>query len=190
MKRFLIILLAATLTACGGQTDSAGDMAEETTEETMGEETAAAEEQPMEETQPDIVALASETEALSTLVAAVKAADLVSTLQGEGPFTVFAPTNEAFDALPEGTLESLLQPENKEQLTSILTYHVVQGEVKSTDLSDGMNAATVNGAQITVSIAGDGTVMINDATVVQPDVEASNGVVHVIDQVIMPPQAQ
>ncbi len=134
----------------------------------------------------DIVSLAVNTEFLSTLVAAVKAGDLVDVLQGEGPFTVFAPTNEAFASLPEGTLETLLKPENKDQLVSILTYHVVSGTVKSTDLSDGMTAPTVNGAEITVTI-NDAGVMINDATVSVADIKASNGVVHVINKVILPP---
>ena len=138
-----------------------------------------------EEAAKDIVALAMETESLSTLVAAVSAGDLVSTLQGEGPFTVFAPTNEAFAALPEGTLETLLKPENKDQLVAILTYHVVAGKVMSTDLSDGMKAKTVNGAEITITTTGGAKV--NGAGVAMADVEASNGVVHVIDQVILPP---
>jgi len=133
----------------------------------------------------DIVDLAAETEMLSTLVEAVKAGGLVETLKGEGPFTVFAPTNEAFAALPEGTLEELLKPENKEKLVSILTYHVVPGKVMSTDLQDGQTAATVEGSEITVDLS-DGA-KINDATVVKADVKASNGVVHVIDKVIMPP---
>lgn len=132
----------------------------------------------------NIVELAVATESLSTLVAAVQAAGLVETLSGEGPFTVFAPTNDAFAALPEGTLETLLKPENKDQLISILTYHVVSGAIKSTDLSDGQKAATVQGQEITVDLS-DG-VKINGATVVGPDVEATNGIVHVIDTVILP----
>ena len=121
----------------------------------------------------------------TTLVAAVEAAGLVDTLSGEGPFTVFAPTDEAFAALPEGTVESLLLPENRDQLVAILTYHVVPGAVMSTDLSDGMMAATVQGGEITIDL--DNGVMVNDATVVTADIEASNGVIHVIDSVIMPP---
>jgi len=121
----------------------------------------------------------------TTLVAAVEAAGLVETLSGEGPFTVFAPTDEAFAALPEGTVEALLLEENRDQLIAILTYHVVPGAVMSTDLSDGMTAATVQGSEITVSL-GD-SVMINDATVTAADIEASNGVIHVIDTVILPP---
>lgn len=134
----------------------------------------------------DIVSLAVGNENLSTLVAAVKAAGLVETLQSDGPFTVFAPTNEAFAALPEGTLASLLKPENKDQLVAILTYHVLGSKVLSTDLKNGQKAVTVNKAPVTVKLA-DGKAMINDATVVAADVMASNGVVHVIDKVILPP---
>ncbi|GGG14763.1 fasciclin domain-containing protein [Pontibacter amylolyticus] len=134
----------------------------------------------------DIVALASETPSLSTLVQALQAADLEGALQGAGPYTVFAPTNEAFAALPAGTLENLLKPENKQQLVDILTYHVVEGNVKSTDLSNGMSAKTLNGADLKVMLNGS-SVKINDATVTMPDVAASNGVVHVIDKVMLPP---
>lgn len=141
---------------------------------------------PVKSVDDDIVTLAVNTEFLSTLVAAVKAGDLVGVLQSDGPFTVFAPTNEAFAALPAGTLETLLKPENKDMLVSILTYHVVAGKVKSTDLSNGMTASTVNGANITVTI-NDMGVMINDAKVTAADIEAKNGVVHVIDKVILPP---
>ena len=134
----------------------------------------------------DIVTLAANTEFLSTIVAAVKAGDLVGVLQGDGPFTVFAPTNEAFAALPKGTLEMLLKPENKEKLVSVLTYHVVPGKVMSTDLSNGMMAGTANGANVTITIK-DGNVMVNGAKVTAADIAASNGVVHVIDAVILPP---
>ena len=133
----------------------------------------------------DVVDTAVNAEGFETLVAAVEAAGLVETLKGEGPFTVFAPTDEAFAALPEGTVEDLLLPENKDQLTAMLTYHVVPGKVMSGDLSDGMTAATVEGSEVTIMT--EGGVMVNDATVVQPDIEASNGVIHVIDKVIMPP---
>jgi len=135
----------------------------------------------------DIVELAVETESLSTLVAAIEAAGLAETLQGDGPFTVFAPTNEAFDALPEGTLESLLEPENRDMLIEILTYHVVPGKVMSGDLSDGMSAETVQGSEVSISVSNYG-VRVDDASVAQADVEASNGVVHIIDAVILPPQ--
>lgn len=136
----------------------------------------------------DIVDLAVETESLSTLVAAVKAGGLVETLKGDGPFTVFAPTNDAFAALPEGTVEELLKPENKDKLVAILTYHVVPGKVMSTDLSDGQEAATVQGEKVSVSIS-DAGVMISGAKVAAADIKASNGVVHVIDKVILPPSA-
>jgi uncharacterized surface protein with fasciclin (FAS1) repeats len=133
----------------------------------------------------NIVETAIQNGSFNTLVAAVKAAGLVDTLTGEGPFTVFAPTDEAFGALPEGTVDTLVQPENKDQLTSILTYHVVAGKVMSGDLSDGMTATTVNGGDITIKIT-DGKVMINDAEVVIADVDTDNGVIHVINKVIMP----
>ena len=120
-----------------------------------------------------------------TLVAAVTAADLVATLSGPGPFTVFAPVDAAFAALPAGTVESLVSPENKGKLTGILTYHVVAGKVLSSDLSDGMKAKTVNGAEITITIA-DGKVKVNGAQVVLADVATSNGVIHVIDGVLLP----
>lgn len=132
-----------------------------------------------------IVKLASDADNLSTLVTALKAAGLVETLNGEGPFTVFAPTNEAFAGLPEGTLESLLKPENKNELTSILTYHVVPGKVTSDALEDGMTAKTVEGSEIMISL-GD-NVKVNDATVLKADIQASNGVIHIIDSVILPP---
>ena len=133
----------------------------------------------------NIVELAIGTESLSTLVTAVKAGGLVGTLSGDGPFTVFAPTNEAFSNLPEGVLESLLKPENKDKLVAVLTYHVVGSQVKSTDLKDGMKAGTVQGDKIKVDLS-DGA-MINDAKVISADIMALNGVVHVIDKVILPP---
>lgn len=132
----------------------------------------------------DIVDTAVEAGTFETLVAAVQAAELVDTLKGDGPFTVFAPTDEAFAALPEGTVEDLLKPENKDQLVAILTYHVVPGKVMSTDLSDDMSAATVQGGDVTIDL--DSGVMVNDASVVAADIEASNGVIHVIDKVILP----
>jgi uncharacterized surface protein with fasciclin (FAS1) repeats len=130
----------------------------------------------------DIVDIAAGAGTFTTLVAAVEAAGLVDTLKGEGPFTVFAPTDEAFAALPEGTVEALLA--DIPTLTAILTYHVVPGRVMSGDLTDGMTAATVNGQEITIGV-GD-TVTVDGATVVQADIEATNGVIHVIDAVILP----
>lgn len=132
----------------------------------------------------DIVDTAVSAGSFETLVAAVQAAELVDTLKGEGPFTVFAPTDEAFAALPEGTVADLLKPENKDQLVAVLTYHVVPGKVMSGDLSDDMTAATVQGGEITIDL--DSGVMVNDANVVQADIETSNGVIHVIDKVILP----
>ncbi|MEQ8258103.1 MAG: fasciclin domain-containing protein [Roseovarius confluentis] len=132
----------------------------------------------------DIVDTATEAGDFSTLLAAAEAAGLVETLKGDGPFTVFAPTDDAFAALPEGTVDTLLMPENKDQLTSILTYHVVPGKVMSGDLSNGMTAETVQGSEVTIGT--EGGVTVNDANVVTADIEASNGVIHVIDGVIMP----
>lgn len=132
----------------------------------------------------DIVDTAVGAGSFGTLVAAVQAAGLVDTLKGDGPFTVFAPTDEAFAALPAGTVEDLLKPENKDKLTAILTYHVIAGKVMSTDLSNGMMATTVQGSD--VKIMTEGGVTVNGANVVQADVEASNGVIHVIDAVILP----
>ena len=132
----------------------------------------------------DIVDTAAGAGSFETLLAAATAAGLVDTLKSEGPFTVFAPTDEAFAALPEGTVESLLLPENKDQLAAILTYHVVPGKVMSTDLQDDMTATTVQGTDITIDL--DNGVMVNDATVVSADIDTSNGVIHVIDKVILP----
>lgn len=135
----------------------------------------------------DIVDTAIEAGSFTTLVAAVQAAGLVDTLKGDGPFTVFAPTDDAFAALPEGTVETLLLPENKDQLVSILTYHVVPGKVMSGDLTDGMMAATVEGSEVTIGTT-DG-VTVQGANVTTADIETSNGVIHVIDQVILPASA-
>lgn len=133
----------------------------------------------------DIVDVAVGAGQFNTLAAALEAADLVDTLKGDGPFTVFAPTDDAFAALPEGMVESLLQPENREQLVSILTYHVVAGEVTSSEVVKLEEAQTVNGKPVSIRVA-DGSVYINDATVVSADISASNGVIHVIDTVIVP----
>jgi len=135
----------------------------------------------------NVVEIAAGNADFSTLVAAVKAAGLVETLSGKGPFTVFAPTNAAFDKLPKGTVESLLKPENKDKLIAILTYHVVAGKVMAADAVKLDKAKTVNGADFTISVK-DGTVLLNNAAkVVKTDLAASNGVIHVIDSVIMPP---
>merc|ERR1712019_132982 len=134
---------------------------------------------------PNIVELAQSVDDLSTLVAAVVAGDLVDTLSSPGPFTVFAPTNEAFGALPEGTLDSLLKPENKDQLVDILTYHVLPAQVLSTDLQPKQVVKTVEGKELLVSIYK-GDVYANKAKVVGADNLASNGVVHIIDGVLLP----
>ena len=132
----------------------------------------------------DIVGVASSAGSFNTLVAAVKAAGLVETLQGAGPFTVFAPTDEAFAKLPAGTVESLLKPENKQKLASILTYHVISGKVMASDVKT-MQAATVNGQKLAIEANGSG-VTVNGAKVVKTDIPATNGVIHVIDTVILP----
>jgi len=174
MKKVFAVAIAAALTlaACGSDDEASEDTV---AEDTVAEEVVA---------DGDIVALASGNPDFSTLVAALSAAGLVETLQGEGPFTVFAPTNAAFDALPEGLLEKLLLPENIAVLTAILTYHVVPGMVMSTDVTAG-DVATVEGS--TIAITTDMGVMVNGATVVEVDLTASNGVIHVIDAVIVPP---
>ena len=133
----------------------------------------------------DIVDLASSVGSFTTLVTALKAANLVSTLKGDGPFTVFAPTDAAFAKLPESTLKSLLLPENKAKLQSILTYHVVSGKVMAADVVNLKTAPTVNGKSASVS-AKNGQVMIDKARVVKTDIIATNGVIHVIDAVILP----
>ena len=147
--------------------------------------------------QPNIVQIASSMEDFSTLVAAVKAADLAGTLQGDGPFTVFAPTNASFEKLPEGTVESLLKPEAKDQLTKILTYHVVAGKFKAEDVlaaikknNGSFTISTVAGENLTASVK-DGKVVLTDSNggesiVTKTDVMASNGVIHVIDSVVLP----
>ena len=134
----------------------------------------------------DIVDTAVAAGQFKTLAAAVTAAGLVETLKGPGPFTVFAPTDAAFAALPAGTVEMLLKPENKDKLVAVLTYHVVTGKVMAADVVKLKEAKTVNGAPVKIAVDG-GKVMINDATVVTADVDASNGVIHVIDKVILPP---
>ena len=133
----------------------------------------------------DIVDTAVAAGQFNTLAAALEAADLVGTLKGDGPFTVFAPTDAAFAKLPAGTVESLLKPENRDQLVAILTYHVVPGKVKAADVVKLSEAKTVNGQDVAITVADNG-VRINDANVIKTDIGASNGVIHVIDTVILP----
>lgn len=140
----------------------------------------------MESEKKDIVATAAANDTFSTLVTAIKAADLVEVLQQDGPFTVFAPTNDAFDALPDGTLDMLLQPENKDKLKKVLTYHVVSGKVTAEQAMNLEAADTVEGSNLTL-MTSSGKVMVNDATVVKADIMTSNGVIHVIDKVLLPP---
>lgn len=172
MKKKIAAVVAASmlvLAACGSD-DSTSDT-------TVAPSTTVAE-------AGTIVEVASANDDFSTLVEAITAADLAATLSGDGPFTVFAPTNAAFAALPAGLLEKLLLPENKDVLVAILTYHVVPGEVMAADVTAG-DVASVQGENITVTT--DGGVKVNTAKVVTPDVDASNGVIHVIDAVIVPP---
>ncbi|NWK55560.1 fasciclin domain-containing protein [Verrucomicrobiaceae bacterium N1E253] len=134
--------------------------------------------------QQNLVSIAAGNKDFSTLVAAAKAAGLVEALSGDGPFTIFAPTNDAFAKLPEGTVESLLKPENKEKLTKILTYHVVPGKVMAADVKAG-EAKTLEGSTLDIGVK-EGTVTVDKAKVIKTDIVGSNGVIHVIDQVILP----
>ncbi len=177
------------LSACGSDSN---DSSSDTTTAAEEAETVVTEAMAEEETMTsevaaaagDIVETAINAGSFGTLVAAVQAADLVETLQSPGPFTVLAPTDDAFAALPDGLVDCLLLPENKEALASILTYHVISGAVMSGDLTAG-DVPTVQGENVTVDLT-DG-VMFNNATVIQADVTASNGVIHAIDAVIVPP---
>lgn len=173
-----VALAAGGIAACGDDDDNGTAAAPATTE------TTAPAPAPAEESTQDIVALAQATPDLSTLVTAVTAADLVETLQGEGPFTVFAPSNAAFEAADE-VVAPLLEPENKAKLADVLTYHVVPGKLMAADLTDGAELETVQGGKLTVAIDGD-KVTVNDIAVEMADVEASNGVVHVIGGVLVP----
>ncbi|MEZ5076747.1 MAG: fasciclin domain-containing protein [Solirubrobacterales bacterium] len=180
LKRILllgvcVLALAVGLAACGDGEDTGAAPATET--EAGEAATAAA---------GNIVEVAAETPDLSTLVEAVTAAELVETLEEPGPYTVFAPTNAAFEALG-GTLETLLEPANQEELAAVLTYHVVPGELTAADLSDGETLETVQGDSLEVKVT-DAGVTVDGAAVTATDVEASNGIVHVIDEVLIPPE--
>lgn len=178
-KNFFVLLAAVVLTSVTFVACNNGDekKADETVTTPM--------EEPKMEAPKDVVDIAIGSPDHTTLVSAVTAAGLVETLKGAGPFTIFAPTNAAFSALPAGTVESLLTPEKKADLTNILTYHVVAGSVKAADLTDGQKIKTLQGGELTVSIK-DGKVMINGANVTAADLTGSNGVIHVIDAVLMP----
>lgn len=132
----------------------------------------------------DIVDTATEAGTLGTLLAAAETAGLLETLKGDGPYTVFAPSDDAFADLEDGAVDALLLPENQDVLTSILTYHVVAGKIMSADLQTGMSVETLEGSPVTINL--DNGLMVNDATIVTPDIEAANGVIHVIDKVLMP----
>ncbi|NBC01235.1 MAG: fasciclin domain-containing protein [Bacteroidetes bacterium] len=137
-----------------------------------------------------IAEIAAGNENFSTLVTALDTAGLVGVLDGEGPFTVFAPTNEAFEALPDGELEALLQPENRELLTQILTYHVVEGEAMAADVVGLDEVTTLMGSAVSIEVDGETVRLADTAQVVQTDIEASNGVIHVIDSVLLPPTTE
>ena len=179
MTRFTRIALLAAVAATGFAAFTAPRFAGA---DDGSAQTAAASKRP-----GDIVDTAVAAGQFKTLAAALQAAGLVETLKGAGPFTVFAPTDDAFAKLPAGTVEDLLKPENKAKLTAILTYHVVAGKVMSTDIKADMQAKTVNGKELAVK-PKDGKVMVANATVIKADVTASNGVIHVIDTVLLPPE--
>lgn len=178
MKNLRLLSLAVVAFAASFAV-ACGNAPKETVEETVVVE------HPVVEAPKTVVDIAVGSPDHTTLVAAVTAAGLVETLSGTGPFTIFAPTNAAFAALPAGTVDNLLKPENKEMLTGILTYHVVAGNVMAADLSDGQIVKTLNGQDLKVSIK-DGKVMINGANVTAADLAGSNGVIHVVDSVLMP----
>lgn len=181
------------LTGCAAteETTPSADTSEETqsedttTEDSQNDEMATEEEEEVEEGPGNIVDVAVGAGTFTTLAAALGAAELVTTLEGEGPFTVFAPTDDAFAALPDGLLDALLLPENQETLQSILTYHVVSGEVFAADVTTG-DVPTVEGSTFAVDTS-EGVVLNGTANVTATDIEASNGVIHVIDSVILPP---
>ena len=191
MRTRSIPRLAATLAAATALTVGAAACSSDDGDSTA-DTTTSTTEAPAEE-MGTIVDVASGNPDFSTLVTAVTAADLAETLSGEGPYTVFAPTNAAFEALPSGTLDELTMPENKDTLTAILTYHVVAGEVLSDDLTDGQEVETVQGETLTVGVTDDGVTLTdasgNTVNVVTADVEASNGVIHAIDGVLLPSAA-
>jgi uncharacterized surface protein with fasciclin (FAS1) repeats len=181
------LMILPIAVACGGQTaDTSDDIATDpTTEVPAATEVPTATESTPATEGDTIVEVATANGSFNTLVSAIQAADLVETLSGEGPYTVFAPTDEAFAALPAGTLDKLLLPENKEALTQVLTYHVVPGNIPASDIKTGA-VATVEGGDVDIS-ADAGEVTVNGAAVTQADVIASNGVIHVIDTVLLPP---
>ena len=178
---------ALLLGACSSSSDSSGSAGADPTSPATMAPSSPATTAPMSQTVVDVAAANPQ---FSTLVSAVKAAGLADTLSGAGPFTVFAPTNDAFAKLPPGTVDSLLKPENKDKLAGILTYHVLSGKVMAADVKPGA-VKTVNGASFTIGVQGNDVVITdgqgNKAKVVQTDIPASNGVIHVLDTVLLPP---
>ena len=156
--------------------------------EDMPDPDALDDEEMVEEPPMTVVDLAEADERFSTLASALEATNLDETLRGPGPFTIFAPTNDAFDELPEGTLDELLEEENHEQLIDILSYHVISGQVMAADAAETESAATIQGADLNFSVDEDGNVMVNDVNIIEVDLMGDNGVIHVIDQVLMPPE--
>ncbi|MFA6945270.1 MAG: fasciclin domain-containing protein [Pedobacter sp.] len=186
------ILLASSmigiclLMSCNGGADQSANSATQATEESHGTGQSGVQD---DVSQKNVVQVAIGSKDHSTLVTAVKAAELVDALSNAGPFTVFAPTNAAFDKLPAGTVDGLLKPENKEDLANILQYHVSVGVFKAESLTDGQVIGQVNGNDITISVK-DGKVMVNGTAAILASVPASNGIIHVIDAVLLPPAAK
>lgn len=183
-KKFLFAFTTAVITTAFISSCNSGSE-KKSTEDTAMVKTETEPTIPPVDAPKDVVDIAMASADHSTLVAAVKAAGLAETLKGAGPFTIFAPTNAAFSALPAGTVDGLLKPEKKDDLTKILTFHVVSGSVKSSDLKDGQKVKTLQGEELSVAIK-DGKVSINGANVTAADLTGSNGVIHVIDAVLMP----
>jgi uncharacterized surface protein with fasciclin (FAS1) repeats len=178
------VLLVSAIAACAPQTTQAPADPSPAQPTGMTESPATS---PMADQSRSIADVAAANSSLSTLTTAIEAAGLTQTLQGQGPYTVFAPTNEAFAALPAETREKLLQPENRAKLQQVLSYHVVPGVLNARQLQSG-DVETVAGKPLTVKVnSGTQQVSVNDVSVVQPDIQASNGVIHVVDKVILPP---
>ena len=197
MKKLILALtMTSMIISCNTNKKNANEDAM-TSEDTMATDTTATDMDADNQNGETVADIAMSNDNFSTLVTAIKAADLGPTLQGDGPYTVFAPTNDAFNKLPNGTVDELVKPENKEKLTSILTYHVVPGEYKAADITKAINdnngkyeITTVEGGTITAMLEGDKVVLTdaagNKATVTMADVDGSNGVIHAIDAVMMP----
>jgi uncharacterized surface protein with fasciclin (FAS1) repeats len=181
MKKIFVVAIAAFFASCNSNTTET-KVAAASTENVGGGQSAVQD----DESQKDVVKVAAASADHSTLVAAVKAAELVDALSNAGPFTVFAPTNAAFDKLPKGTVEDLLKPENKAKLQDILQYHVYVGSLKTDYMQDGQTLNEVNGGNITIS-KKDGKIMLNNSATIVASVPAANGIIHVIDAVLLPP---